>query len=272
MPSPYDKVSDTLYAAVCRTGYKRSDSDNSLVATNKNYLCFEFLSPSGDYAVDVPTQERIGNISGMFDGAYFDVSGQLLAGGNSLSTLTIPKTTLDPKLPLSIGAGHYVDGCWMMYGNSGSQFIEAVQPKIGGYCRLTESGSNYILTAYDSGGSQINLVDAVSHARPFKWAIGFPYPSMIQTLPMETMSRDGNSTMGRIRRVNEVTFNLQDSGEFSFGTEKTDLLALGSHVFTGQQTMSIDSGYDPHEGFRIVSNYPNLLNILSFSPELTINR
>ena len=127
------------------------------------------------------------------------------------------------------------------------------------------------MTAYNSSGAAINILEDAGYARDVKFSIGFPMPAFIETLPIEYIEK-GSTSMGRTRRINEVTFNLDNSGAFLFGTTTLDRVIDGEITFSGQITATVDSDYNTNDGSYIVSNAPNLLNVLSFSPELTINR
>jgi len=274
LPSPYDLKSDCLYIASFRNGLKRDNTTGVCTATS-DYLCFEFLAPAGEFSVDTPTQKRIGELVGPMDMRYNRTGNDAVSADASVSTLLIAKTELDPYMPISLGSGYYIDVSIVIYGNDGHAcglYVEECWPKSGGFCRLTESGSNYIVTAYDSSGSTTNILPSKTYTRAVRWSIGFPFHAMVETLPLETIDKGGGTTMGRVRRINELTLNLDNSGDFSAGTTNLDLIDVGDFTFSGQKTFPIDSNYNAYEGLKLISNSPHLLNILSLSPELTINR
>lgn len=274
LPSSTDLKSDSLFIATYRDGSERL-SNTTVQGDGNTSICFEYVSPLGDFSVDTPHQPKLGQLVRGMDYVLESPSAISVGAGGTFNEVSFASSVIsgDGYMPLPLStSGDFIDVSLVLYGDSSHPYVYNYYPNSSLTCRLTLESGNYKIRAYNSSGVQQTLfTNPVVATTAVNWAMGFPFHGFIETLPIESSGGGGNS-MGRVRRVNEVTLNLENSGEFKIGSSKMEQVLADESTFTGQVTQSLNSEYGNQSSLIMYSPYPTSMGVLSYSPEATINR
>lgn len=274
LPSSTDLKSDSLFIATYRRGFDVDSSGLPALDNGNESLCFEYLSPLGDFSVDKPHQQKLGHLVRGMDFSFSPSSTQTVTAGDSLASLVV--TDYIDKIPFSLtnNGSNKINVSLVIYGGDSDPYVYESYPNSNfPTCELVGAGTNtWAVRVRDVNGQISNIYtnDTAGHLE-INWTIGFPFNALIETLPLESSGGGGTST-GRIKRINEVTLNLDSTGEFRLGSDSMQNILIGETSFTGQITTSINDEYSEQSRIIINSPYPSSLGLLSYSPELTINR
>lgn len=135
---------------------------------------------------------------------------------------------------------------------------------------VNDSGTLKLKVRLKSDNSDQNLISGVSSGKRIYCVVGFNFPSILRTLPVETAG-DGGTSSGRLKRINEYALKLLFSGPFRSGLSTIDTFDEG-HFYDGDATITADNEYEELQSLVISAEDPSPLKILSLSTELTINR
>jgi hypothetical protein len=135
---------------------------------------------------------------------------------------------------------------------------------------VNDSGTLKLKVRLKSDNSDQNLISGVSSGKRIYCVVGFNFPSILRTLPIET-GGDGGTSSGRFKRINEYALKLLFSGPFRSGLSNIDTFDEG-YFYDGDAVITADNEYDELQSLVISSEDPSPLKILSLSTELTINR
>ena len=125
-------------------------------------------------------------------------------------------------------------------------------------------------------GSQITLATAVKVAQ-----IGLAYNHRLKTLKIEGGNPSGTA-LGKIKRINGITFVLQNSLTLTFGRdddnkfEKSfrlvgDPMDAGAPLFTGEKFYEFDGGLTTDARIIVESDDPAPFTLLAMVPEVKVN-
>lgn len=114
-----------------------------------------------------------------------------------------------------------------------------------------------------------------------KAQIGIPYKHRLKTLKVSSGNPAG-TTIGRKKRINELTFVLLNSHTLSFGESTTELgkkdfrlvsdpMDAGAPLFTGEQSFPFVGKWAEDVRIVVESDEPAPFTLLAISPEININ-
>ena len=117
-------------------------------------------------------------------------------------------------------------------------------------------------------------VEAVS-----RYAIGFPYTSVLKTFPIESQAQAGTG-QGKQKRIDHITLRLLDSINFKHGgslselkeedfREASDPTNAVPPMFSGDKRIAYENGSDTRGSYYITQDKSYPLSILSLMPEVT---
>jgi hypothetical protein len=106
------------------------------------------------------------------------------------------------------------------------------------------------------------------------WSIGFTFPCVVTPLPIEFAgeARDGGGSIGRVKRINEVSILVEDTGEFDIVGDDRYTVNEGNYQFTGVIDHDLDLDNESRQEYHIVSFSANRLNILAIGTEMAIKK
>ena len=130
-------------------------------------------------------------------------------------------------------------------------------------------------TSYTVSNGKITLQDGATNVK-----VGLNYRAMIELLPLEVMSRYGNS-VGGIKRIGEMFIKLENSMGFSHGKdldelnvepfrETTDYMNMPPPLFTGVKQVISDQVSSRDNGYYIVQDAPYPLNLLYIAADMEV--
>ena len=116
-------------------------------------------------------------------------------------------------------------------------------------------------------------------APTLRCVIGYPYRSLLETLPLETESQIGTA-QGKTKRIHQVRFRLLDSLGFVVGPDESHLRQINpfrpgtpipadSPFFSGDVRIAADHGFDTRQSMVIATAAPTPLTLLAIYPEVT---
>lgn len=307
LPSQDDRSSDSIFLITRRKVGCRDTNGTALedpsTPGSDDILCFEILEPLSPPLTDHPYSPGLNNNS--FHADFHikiqdtDSFAQLFQRDNFTRQLdigsingssTANKTWYNLKEPIDNFSQRIYGLSAILHGfktnelNS-TDFIDfrprevpnSFSPdtgqvfKIFDGCYLEDESSSLPFTSVkDSDGNELWTNDLGYSIVPF-WCVGFTFPCLLKSLPVELYSNEGSS-LGRYRRINEVNLNLSNTGTFSVIGNSIREYLTDQYDFTGIQEISIDNANNQKQDFSIASFSANPLSILSFSTQLHINR
>ena len=284
MPATNATEADQVLMATLRsTLYRRLTNDSSLPVWDhlEQHLCFEYLEPVGS-----PESESAGE--GARPDSITPLDFQITTASSSVANgATMQLTNWSPLvweklLTVAAASSRGADGISSVligvrggvnpstifngYTSSPDYIIEILND----YLVDPNGTANPFIITDGSGvaGTQQSWTNSTGYAQLVKQVIGFDFPCVIETLPLD-IAAEGGTTVGRVRRINEVSLILKDSAPFSVAD---DTLLTGETSFTGTVTASLDLDYEERQKFAIVSTGAGRLTVLGYSPEVTFNR
>lgn len=168
--------------------------------------------------------------------------------------------------------GMFFVDCGLTYDGAPATVISGLDHLEGEEVQVVADGA-HVGNKTVSGGS-ITLGTAASVVQ-----VGLPYVSRMQTLRLEAASP--GTAQGKRRRPNEVTLRFLDSLTVKYGRnlDKLDTLPFrktsdpmdsSPPLFTGDQIVSLNNGYDLDGQFWIVQDKPYPCTLLAWIPETGI--
>ncbi|KKK83235.1 hypothetical protein LCGC14_2795430, partial [marine sediment metagenome] len=137
-------------------------------------------------------------------------------------------------------------------------------------------GDGAVLPDVKVTGGQVILATAVKVAQ-----IGLAYNHRFKTLKIEGGNPAG-TTMGKKKRINGITFVLQNSHTLTFGPDDdnkfetdfrlvSDPMDAGAPLFTGEQFRGFDGGIETDARIIVESDDPAPFTLLAMIPEVKVN-
>lgn len=103
-----------------------------------------------------------------------------------------------------------------------------------------------------------------------RYAVGFPFSSVLKTFPIEAPGSSGTS-QGKQKRIDHLTLRLLNTKNFSHGPSLSLLTTetpTATDLYSGDYRVTFANGYDTRAAYYIVQSNSQPIAILSLMPEV----